>query len=132
MKLDKGCCLVHQTVSFHDALECNMAKLSKKHKNMLSVLIKFVLTESTNGVFFVVSEWLGYAPFGVYIWINVGTKTNVDQEFELEGEFWDSVHFEYLAKHEWVVQLKKTQDSPDGMDETIKYKLTEKAYNHCK
>jgi len=102
-----------------------MDDLNAKHEKMLDVLFAVCTQERTSEIS-LVSEWLGYAPFGLYVWVNVGSRTNVDQEFCLGQESWDSADFDCLKKKGFVELIEKKVHSDDGMDSVTRYRLTSK------
>lgn len=106
-----------------------MNALTKKHAKMLETIAAACADEQTQGEFQVVSEWLGYLPFGLTIWVDVGSRTHVEQGFALDGEAWDSADFETLSARGYLVEIDRGVHSPDGMDTTVRYRLTDMALN---
>jgi hypothetical protein len=68
--------------------------------------------------FDVVSEWLGYLPFGQYIWIEVDGVTISDG-----WPPWDSADIQRLVADGSLVELERRVTSGDGLDTRTTYRL---------
>ncbi len=84
--------------------------LSDKHRTMLRLLAGYCAQHDT---FDVVSEWLGYLPFGVYVWVE-------GVEFP---EPWDSADIDLLVSEGYLERISYEVYDEDGFDSRGRYRL---------
>ncbi len=76
------------------------------------------------GEFTVITEWLGYLPFGLYTWIEIGS-IRVVPEAELPP--WDSSDVAALVRDGLLEEIARVVVSDDGHDTRTTYRITEAA-----
>ena len=100
-------------------------ELTDGQRMILKVLVESCQEHQTDGVFRFVSEYLGYLPFGLYMWVEVGNDNNVDKSLPSR---WEREDIEAIARLGFAELIQKYVQSEDGMDYTIHYRLTLSAY----
>ena len=95
--------------------------LSAQHHAFLVAVAAACQANGSDGVFTVVSEWLGYLPFGAYIWIEIG---NVSVDQAVFREPWDSADIALLIADGYLLQLERLVLSEDGLDTRTTCRLT--------
>jgi hypothetical protein len=70
--------------------------------------------------FALVSEYLGYLPFGVYMWVEIGNDSNVDREFP---SGWNREDIEALVHHGHALHVRRQVFDAQGFDSREDYEL---------
>ena len=96
--------------------------LSDKQRTMMQVLIEVCQREGAE-TFTFISEWLGYAPFGLYCWVDVGSRTNVDEAFPAP---WDSADLDALEAGGYIERVSHIAEGSQELDTTTRYRITSK------
>src|SRR5687768_2911779 len=69
----------------------------------------------------IVTEWLGYLPFGLYIWVELGTEHVPDAELPSP---WDSSDIAALVAGGFLEEIARVVLSDDGYDTRTTYRIT--------
>lgn len=92
------------------------------HQALIARLQSVCREEGTDEVV-LVSEWLGYLPYGQYCWLNVGSRNNIDSDFQ--DIAWSNKDLDVLEEHGFLERIEHTVRSEDGLDTTTRYRLVE-------
>jgi hypothetical protein len=98
--------------------------LSDKHRTFLARVKSLCEARGNAGEFTVVSEWLGYLPFGVYVWIELATAGVSDSEL---ADPWDSGDIEALIRDGYLEVVDRKVLSQDGFDTRTTCRFTPQA-----
>ncbi len=97
-----------------------MPPLPSNQRAFLEAVARLCAERATGGVFTVASDYLGYLPFGLSVWVEVAGEPVNDACF---AEPWDSGDVEALAKAGLLEQLERQVLDDDGFDLRTTYRL---------